>query len=302
LTSSTAPTRAADLPQLVGCEDSAPTFLPPGDTLELAELFERVDADVRVGADAERDSAMPHANGREEAVSEISLCRRAGADRRAAVAQKVELRTVRMGRVDDRRPVAEAAAVGEQLDGTPAMLREAFLDLPGLLVGVDVEHEVLGVGVAAELHEPVSRAGAHGVGGNPHRDSTPAQLLELLEVRGHRRLTHPLQAAARVGDVQAHEPEPRLGGGLRGRESGVEAEVVELADRREAGSAHLAVGRGVELEHRPRGLGLGLGQHALAPGPEVASRGPAAKRALEGMAVGVDEPGERHRSRHGRRH
>jgi hypothetical protein len=45
------------------------------------------------------------------------------------------------------------------------VLREALLDLPRLLVGVDVDREPLTLCVAADLLEPVGRAGAHGVGG-----------------------------------------------------------------------------------------------------------------------------------------
>ena len=55
-----------------------------------------------------------------------------------------------MGRVDDRRVRSEAAGVGEQLDRTEAVLREAFLDLAGLLVGMDVQRQALRICVPAE--------------------------------------------------------------------------------------------------------------------------------------------------------
>ena len=84
---------------------------------------------------------MVHANRREEAVPEVGLGREAGADRRACVAKQVELRAVRLGRMDDDRSLAEAAAVGQELDRAPAVLGEALLDLARLLVGVNVEHE-----------------------------------------------------------------------------------------------------------------------------------------------------------------
>ena len=182
------------------------------------------------------------------------------------------------------------------------MLGEALLDLARLLVGVDVEHELLGGGVSAELVEPVAGARADGVGGDPDRDPAPAESLHLSDIRGHRRLTHALETAASVGDVEAREREPGRLGCLRGGKSGVEPEVVELADCRKSGRAHLAIRALVELAHRVRRLALRLGEHAFAPGPEVAARRPAAERPLERVAVGVHEAGERDHSCHGRRH
>ena len=77
--------------QLARRDDVAPQLLPPGDALELAQLLERVDADVRVRADAERDPALEQAADRREAVAEIRLRRRADADPRAGVGEQVEL-------------------------------------------------------------------------------------------------------------------------------------------------------------------------------------------------------------------
>ncbi len=195
----------ADLPQLVRREDPARAALAPGDPLELAQLLERVDPHVRVRADAERDPAMVHANRREEAVAEVGLGRRAGADRRACVAKQVELGAVRVRRMHDGRPLAEAAAVGEQLDRAQAVLGEALLDLARLLVGVDVEHEPFPCRVAADLLEPVARAGADGVGGDADRETRAPEPFDLGEVRGHGRLSHALETTARVRDVEADE-------------------------------------------------------------------------------------------------
>src|SRR5688500_829649 len=69
--------------QLVAREDAAAAGLPPCDAFELAQLLERVDPDVRVGADTDRDTSCADALGGEEAVAEVRLRRRAGADRRA---------------------------------------------------------------------------------------------------------------------------------------------------------------------------------------------------------------------------
>ncbi len=125
---------------------------------------------------------MSNADGRKKAVSEVRLRRRACADRRAAVPEQVELGAVRVRRVDDGRPLAEASAVREQLERPASVLRQALLDLARLLAGVDVQDELLGVGVAAELLEPVARAGADGVGGDPDGDPALAQALDLTQV------------------------------------------------------------------------------------------------------------------------
>ena len=65
-----------------------------------------------------------------------------------------------------RQPVAR-----EQLDRPDAVLGEALLDLARLLVGVDVERQPSAPGVAADLLEPVGRAGADGVGGDADADA-----------------------------------------------------------------------------------------------------------------------------------
>ena len=229
-------------------------LLPPRDALELAELLERIDADVRVGADAERDAAMADTHDGQEPVSEIRLGGRAGADRGAAVAEQVELGAVGVRRVDDRRPLAEAPRLGEELDRPQSVLGEALLDLARLLVGVDVERRGLRLRVPPDLLEPVARAGAHGVGGDADRDPAVAKRLDLGEVRRDRRLSHPIEPTARIRDVQAGRSDPRLLGRLRRGEGGVEPEVVELADRRVPRRPHLAVGAHVEVADRGRRL------------------------------------------------
>src|SRR5207249_1756608 len=57
--------------ELVRRENAATSGLAPCDALELAELFEGIDADVGIGADAQRDGAGADSLGGEEAVPEI---------------------------------------------------------------------------------------------------------------------------------------------------------------------------------------------------------------------------------------
>ena len=111
-------------------------------------------------------------------------------------------------------------------------------------------------------------------------------------------LAEAVEAAARVGDVEEDERDAGGLGCLRGRERLLEAEVVELADRGVAGGEHLAVDLLVLGADALGALLVGEGEHRVAPGPEVAALGAAAKRALEGVAVRVDEAGDREPLRH----
>src|SRR5205814_4379601 len=72
----------------------------------------------------------------------------------------------------------------------------------------------------------------------------------------------------------------------------VEAEIVELADGGIAGAAQLAVDLDVLDADGCRRLPLCLGEHQLAPRPEVAPAGATAQRALEGVAVRVHKTGQ----------
>ena len=127
--------------QPLGREDTAPAGLTAGDPLQLPQLLERVDADVRVRADRERDPAVIDSRGGEEAVREVCLGRRARADRGAALGEQVELGAVGVRRVDDSGVRTEAAGAGQQLDRAAAVLRETLLDLARLLAGVDVQRQ-----------------------------------------------------------------------------------------------------------------------------------------------------------------
>ena len=103
-----------------------------------AELLERVDAHVRVGADADLDPSLEQAPDRREAVAEIGLRRRADADPRAGARRSGRAPVARVRRVDDGRARPEASCLGEKLDRPEVVLGEALLDLARLLARVDV--------------------------------------------------------------------------------------------------------------------------------------------------------------------
>src|SRR5207342_1635712 len=81
---------APDLEQALGRDHVATEGLASRGALELAELLQRVDPHVRVGADAERDPAVEEALEGGKPVPEVRLGRRAEADARAALGQEVE--------------------------------------------------------------------------------------------------------------------------------------------------------------------------------------------------------------------
>src|SRR5262249_34231193 len=97
----------------VGRDDVAAASVPSRDALELAPLLERVDPDVRVGADAEADTAFAEPLDRREAVSEVRLRRGAEADPGARIRDQVELGPVGVSGVDDGRVGAKAPTLCE---------------------------------------------------------------------------------------------------------------------------------------------------------------------------------------------
>src|SRR5262245_57072075 len=74
--------------QRVGRDDVAAAGVPPRDALELAQLLERVDPNVRVGADADADTAFAEPLDRSEAVAEVRLRRGAEADAGARISNQ----------------------------------------------------------------------------------------------------------------------------------------------------------------------------------------------------------------------
>ena len=200
--------------------------------------------------------------------------------------------------MDNGRAWAETAGPREQLDRAYTVLGHALFDLARLLVGVHVQDDLVLGRIAADLLEPVRRARADGVGGQPDGEPAVAQLLDPAEVIRRRALAKAVEPAARIGGVEKDERDAGRLGRLRGGERLVEAEVVELADGRVAGGAHLAVRALVIGTDAFRGLRIGLGEHRFAPGPEVAALGAAAERALKSVTVCVDEARDRQPLRH----
>ena len=243
-----------------------------------------------------RDLPVADACDRQEPVAEVRLRRRADADARARVAQQVELAAVGMRGVHDRRPRAEAALAGEQLDRPEPVLGETFVDLARLLVGVHVQGQLVLRRVAAELAERLGRAGPHGVGGQADADAGVAQRLELAEVRGDRLLPEARDAAPQVAGVEADERDSGLARRRRRRFRLLEAEVVELADGRVAVLAQLAIDLEVLAADLRDAQRAGQGDHLVAPAPEVAAVAASPQCALKRMTVGVDESRE---GRHG---
>ncbi len=286
--------------QCLGRDDVASACLTARDSLELAQLFERIDADIGVGADAEPDPACAHALDRQEAVPEVGLRRRTGTDACTGSGDQVELGAVCMRRMHHGRAVTEAAGPIEQLDRPDAVLGETLLDFAWLFVSVHVQRQLLRSRVAADLLEPVSGACAHGVGGDADENPAAAQFLNLLQVFGDRLLAEARQTAPSVGREQDDDADAGLFRGIDRRERFVETEVVELADRGVARSPELPVDLHVLAADELGCLALGFGEHQLAPAPEVGASGSTAQRTLEAVAVGIHEAGQAEAFGHGR--
>ena len=202
---------------------------------------------------------------------------------------------VGMRRVHDGRPRAEAAFSREQLDRAQAVLGEALVDLARLLVGVHVQRQVVLGGVAAELAQ-ARRPGRRGRSGGRRRRGCRRRAAP--RARAGSRPPTPGGSAGcrRAGNRRrgSTKLDARLGRGLGRRPRLLEAEVVELADRR---VAVLAAARGrpatysradlVDASATPASAII-PSRHAQKSPPPAA----AAQRALERMAMGVHESRE----------
>jgi hypothetical protein len=142
-------------------QNVAPSRLPTRDPLQLTELLERVDANVRVRSDAEPDRALAHALHGQKAVAQVRLRRRAGTDARACLREQVELLPVCVRRVHHGRAFRQTASAVEQLDRADAVFGETLLDLAGLLVGMYVQRQAFVGRVASDRLQPLGRACAH---------------------------------------------------------------------------------------------------------------------------------------------
>ena len=179
------------------------------------------------------------------------------------------------------------------------MLLDAFLDLARLLVGVDVQREIVLGGVAPIRASQPRWAGPDGVGGEADPDPAFPQVLDRFKVLGRRGLAEAGEPASRVGGVEEDEGDSRGCRGLGCCERLLKAEVVELADRGVAGGTHLPVHLLVVDADALGRLALGELEHRVAPRPEVAAAlGSAPERTLEGVAMRVDEAGDREPVRH----
>ena len=294
------PGDGADLQELVHCEDVPPSRLAPRDPVELAQLLEGVDPHVRIRADAQLDAAMKDALDGQEPVAEVRLRCRTRADAPPRGREQVELVTVRMRRMDDGCARSEAPARVEQLDRAKPVLREALLDFPRLLVGMDVQRQLVLGHVTAERFEPAARARPDGVGGDADANAVVTQLLQLTQVRSHRLLAKALDSTARV----CHMKEDGRDTSLHCRRGCcsrlLEPEVVELPDRGVPGRTKLPIDIHIARPDVFRALAAGELEHRLPPRPEVAALRSPAQRPLERVAMRIYEPGNPRQVGHAR--
>jgi CDP-diacylglycerol--glycerol-3-phosphate 3-phosphatidyltransferase len=282
----------SDLEEPLRIDHVTAESLPTRNPFDLPQLFQRIDPNVRVGADAEPDPALQQGFQGREAVAEVRLRRRAEADARARVGEQIELVRVRVRPVHDRRSRPEAARVGEQLDRANAVLGDAFLDLPGLLVGMNVERQPLALTVPADLLEPGAGARADGMGSEPHAPIR-SERVDVAQIIGDGLLAEPLEASAGVGDIEENELDAGVATRLQCGARLVDPDVVELPHGRVAGGTHFPVGVRVGRSDLFWGQTRRQLEHRLTPGPEVTALDPAPQRALECVAVRVHEPGKR---------
>ena len=159
--------RTADREQLLVGDHPAATGLSAADPLELAQLLERIDSHVRVGADAQRDPPVDDARHRQEAVAEFASVvgqaqiRAPAAASRSSSAPSAWVACTTVVR-SPRHPSRSRRAIGR----SPCSAR-LLLDLPRLLVGVNVQRQRMRLGVGAELAQRVGRAARTEWGATP---------------------------------------------------------------------------------------------------------------------------------------
>ena len=133
-----------------GQQGIAGMALAAGQGLQLAQLLERVDADLLVGADRQAHARVAVLQSRQVAVAEVALGGRAGDDERLRLGEPRDVGVVDPDRVHDARARAEEAGALQQLDRRAAVLGVDLGQLAPLLGGVDVAHEAVLVAVAGD--------------------------------------------------------------------------------------------------------------------------------------------------------
>src|SRR5918994_2264638 len=267
-------------------QDVPPAREPAGARLYLPELLERVDPHVRVGADAEVYLQRDYLFRRQKAVAQVPLRGRAGAYKRAVVGEETQLGPVGVGGMDDHGAGAEKAGLGQEPNRAHPVLSLALLDLARLLAGVDVEGQLVAVGVNAYLLQPPSRHGPDAVSGDPDLEERspllrpPPERLHPFQETPYLRVPKTGDAAPGVADREENEPYARFLCGHRCRFSErvrvlvglpirAVVDVVELGDARVAAREHLAVAVPAHLADGAGIEALRQGVHPLSPGPEI---------------------------------
>ena len=158
--------------------------------LELAQLLERVDPDVRVGADADADPALREPLDRREAVTEIRLGRRADADPRARVREQVELARPRRA----FRGRSSCAARGSprwassSIGRTPCSARHSSISRGCSSAWTWRTSSLLPRRTGRSRSSQSSGQARTEWGATPDADAGRAQALDLLQIGGRRRL------------------------------------------------------------------------------------------------------------------
>lgn len=136
--------------------------------LELPQLACRSQLDMGVAADAPSSAGIAEGNRREDPVPQIRFGERTKARHGLALRQRDGLRGSQVGRVNDAPPAIHSGITEQPFDRSQAAEREAIVDLPELLGGMDMNRSV--IMAAEELGEMLE-------GNSPQRmrsDSYPA--------------------------------------------------------------------------------------------------------------------------------
>jgi hypothetical protein len=120
-------------------EQSAPFLAQPLTVLREAQLFDRIDTRVAVGADCKHSTARREARQRKEAVAQVSFGQWAEHQGRPATDDEVELLWLRMSRMHEIPASIELDRAGEAFDRRQAITLAAVDDFLLLLGHVDVD-------------------------------------------------------------------------------------------------------------------------------------------------------------------